>query len=29
MGVAMPDDIGALTVGAVQDLNNHDVTRWR
>jgi hypothetical protein len=25
-GLAMPDDIGALTVGTVQDLHAHDAT---
>jgi hypothetical protein len=30
-GDAVSDNISALAVGAVQDLNNHDVTRlaWR
>ena len=26
--LAMSDDIRSLTVGAMQDLHDHDVTRW-
>lgn len=28
-GVAVSDDIGALAMGTMQDLDDHDVTRWR
>jgi hypothetical protein len=27
-GVAVSDDIGALAMGTMQDLDDHDVTRW-
>jgi hypothetical protein len=28
-GVAVSDDISALAMGTMQDLDDHDVTRWR
>jgi hypothetical protein len=27
-GVAVSDDIGVVTMGTVQDLDNHEVIRW-
>ena len=26
--LAMPDDIGALAMGTMQDLDDHEVTQW-